>query len=77
MVDGSRVVDLNADDQTVPIVLEAGSDKIRDPDDLVNLYVRTGEGALVPLSSLVQLSEKGVAGQLDRRAQRRAIELDV
>ena len=77
MVDGSRIVDLNADDQTVPIILEAGSDKIRDPDDLVNLYVRTRSGALVPLASIVQLNEKGVAGQLDRRKQRRAIELDV
>ncbi len=77
MVDGWRIVDLNADDQSVPIILEAGSDKIRDPDDLINLYVRTRAGALVPLSSIVQLNEKGVAGQLDRRKQRRAIELDV
>ena len=69
MVDGSRIVDLNADDQTIPIILEAGSDKIRDPSDLVNLYVRTRNGALVPLSSIVQLDERGVAGQLDRREQ--------
>ena len=77
MVDGARIVDLNADDQTVPIVLEAGSDKIRDPSDLVNLYVRTRSGALVPLSSIVRLDERGVASQLDRREQRRAIEIDV
>ena len=76
MVDGARIVDLNADDQTIPIILEAGSDKIRDPNDLVNLYVRSQSGALVPLSSLVRLDERGVAGQLDRRAQRRAIEID-
>ena len=77
MVDGSRIVDLNADDQTIPIILEAGSDKIRDPSDLVNLYVRTRNGVLVPLSSIVRLDERGVAGQLDRREQRRAIEIDV
>ena len=77
MVDGARIVDLNADDQTVPIILEAGSDKIRDPSDLVNLYVRTQSGALVPLSSIVRLEERGVASQLDRREQRRAIEIDV
>ena len=76
MVDGWRVVDLNVDDQTVPIVLEAGSDKINDPSDLVNLYVRTGGNAVIPLSSVVTLSERGVAGQLDRRLQRRAIEVD-
>ena len=77
MVDGARIVDLNADDQTVPIILEAGSDKIRDPDDLINLYVRTRSGALVSLSSVVRLEEKGVASQLDRREQRRAIEIDL
>jgi len=77
MVDGFRVVDLNVDDQTVPIVLEAGADKINDPSDLVNLYVRTGSNAVVPLSSVVRLEERGVAGQLDRRLQRRAIEVDV
>ena len=76
MVDGARIVDLNADDQTIPIILEAGSDKIRDPNDLVNLYVSSQSGALVPLSSLVRLDERGVAGQLDRREQRRAIEID-
>lgn len=77
MVDGARIVDLNADDQTVPIILESGSDKIRAPNDLVNLYVRARSGALVPLSSIVRLDERGVAGQLDRREQRRAIEIDV
>lgn len=77
MVDGVEVVDLNVEDQTVPIVLEAGSDKIDDPSDLVNLYVRSSRGALIPLSSVVTLDERGVAGQLDRRAQRRAIEVDV
>lgn len=77
MVDGVEVVDLNVQDQTVPIILEAGSNKIDDPSDLVNLYVRSNNGALIPLSSVVTLDERGVAGQLDRRAQRRAIEVDV
>jgi len=77
MVDGVRVVDLNVDDQTVPIILEAGSQKIRDPNDLVNLYIRTQNNDLVPLSSLVKLEEHGVAAQLDRVEQRRAISIDV
>ena len=42
-----------------------------------NLYVRSGGGALVPLSSLVQLVEEGVASELGRQSQRRAIEIDV
>ena len=66
MVDGQRIIDLNADDQTVPIMLETGSQSINDPGDLVNIYVRTAGGALVPLSTVVTLEERGVADQLDR-----------
>jgi multidrug efflux pump subunit AcrB len=57
-------------------MLEAKGGAIRDPTDLVNLYVRTRAGDLVPLSSLVSLHEEGVAAELDRHVQRRAVELD-
>ena len=76
MVDGLRIVDLNVDDQTVPIQLESGSAQIDDPSDLTNLYLRNNMGQLVTLSSVVNLEEHGVAGQLDRRLQRRAIEFN-
>jgi multidrug efflux pump subunit AcrB len=42
----------------------------------MNLYVRAESGRLVALSQLVTLSETGVAAELDRHAQRRAIEID-
>src|SRR5690606_39880636 len=45
--------------------------------DLANLYVGSSSGALVPLSSLATISEEGVAAELERQAQRRAIELDM
>lgn len=77
MVAGLRIIDLNADDQSVPVMLEAGTDKVDEPADLVNLYARTNNGTLVPLSSVVTLQEKGVAGQLDRVLQRRAISIDM
>jgi hydrophobe/amphiphile efflux-1 (HAE1) family protein len=77
MIDGLDVIDLNIEDQTVPIILEGGSRAVDDPGDLVNLYVRSGGGALVPLSSVVELVEEGVASELGRQSQRRAIEIDV
>jgi multidrug efflux pump subunit AcrB len=77
MIDGLDVIDLNVDDQAVPIMLEAGASAIDDPGDLVNLYVRAGSGALVPLSSVVTIVEAGVASELERQSQRRAIEIDV
>ncbi|MFT7286867.1 MAG: hydrophobe/amphiphile efflux-1 (HAE1) family protein [Halieaceae bacterium] len=77
MIDGLDVIDLNVEDQAVPIMLEGGAGAINDPSDLVNLYVRTGSGALAPLSSVVEIVEEGVASELDRQSQRRAIEINV
>ncbi len=75
MIDGDELVDLNVDDEAVPILLESTSGRINDPTDLVNLYVRSEEGGLVPLSSIVTLEEEGVATELNRHGQRRAIEI--
>ena len=77
MIDGDELVDLNIADEAVPILLESASGDINDPSDLVNLYVSTSGGGLVPLSSIVTLKEEGIATQLDRVAQRRAIEVDM
>jgi hydrophobe/amphiphile efflux-1 (HAE1) family protein len=77
MVDGDELIDLNIEDQAVPILLESASGKINDPSDLVNLYVSTNDGGLLPLSSIVTLKEEGVASELGRQAQRRAIEIDI
>ena len=77
MIDGDELVDINVDDEAVPIVLESGLGAINDPSDLNNLFVRSGSGAMIPLSSLVQIEEEGVATELNRQAQRRAIEVQV
>lgn len=76
MIDGDELVDLNVEGEAVPIQLEAAGGAIDDPSDLTNLYVRSASGALVPLSSLATLTEEGVAAELDRHRQRRAIEVD-
>lgn len=77
MIDGDELIDLNIEDEAVPILLESSSGQINDPTDLVNLYVSTENGALLPLSTVVSLKEEGVAAQLDRQDQRRAIEIDM
>ena len=77
MVDGDEIVRLSIDDQSIPVRLDAASGAIDDPSDLVNLYVKSSAGDLVPLASLVSLSESSIAAQLDRREQRRAIEIDL
>jgi hydrophobe/amphiphile efflux-1 (HAE1) family protein len=77
MIDGDELIDLNIDDQAVPILLESASGDINDPSDLINLFVDTQDGGLIPLSSIVTLVEEGVATELNRQAQRRAIEIDI
>jgi hydrophobe/amphiphile efflux-1 (HAE1) family protein len=75
MIDGDELVDLSIEDEAVPILLESASGEINDPSDLVNLYVGSSDGGLLPLSSIVTLVEEGVATELNRQAQRRAIEI--
>ncbi len=77
MIDGDEIVDLNVGDEAIPIVLEASTGDINDPTDLINLYVSARNGALVPLSSIVTIREEGIAAELDRHLQRRAIEVDM
>ncbi|GIS02123.1 MAG: hypothetical protein CM15mP103_06740 [Gammaproteobacteria bacterium] len=52
MVDGARIVDLNADDQTVPIILEAGADKSR-PQRPGEPVCAHRSGALIAVSCIV------------------------
>lgn len=77
MIDGDELVDLNINDQAIPILLESASGEINDPSDLINLYVGTRDGGLVPLSSVVTISEEGVATELNRHGQRRGIEINI
>jgi len=76
MIDGFEVTQLNVDDRSIPVLLESASGAIDDPSDLNNLFVASASGELVPLSAFVALEEVGVAAELDRTAQRRAVEID-
>jgi hydrophobe/amphiphile efflux-1 (HAE1) family protein len=75
MVNGDEILDLNVQDEAVPVFLEASTGAINDPGDLVNLYVSTSAGTLLPISSIVTFREEAIAAELNRHAQRRAIEI--
>ncbi|WP_397543423.1 efflux RND transporter permease subunit [Roseovarius salis] len=76
LIDEDEIAELTIDDEAVPILLQSAAGAVRDPVDLMNLYVRADTGGLVPLSQIVSFEERGVAAELDRHAQRRAIEID-
>ncbi len=75
VVDGWDLVDLSIADESIPIILETSSTRVSSPQDLANLYVSSASGRQLPLSSVVVMKENSVAAELDRHAQRRAIEL--
>ncbi|NRQ43128.1 efflux RND transporter permease subunit [Rheinheimera sp. YQF-2] len=76
-INGDDLADLNVGDQAIPVILQANTTQVKDPTDLANLYVGSNNGSLVPLSSLAYISEEGVAAELERQAQRRAIEMEM
>ncbi|MBC3767421.1 efflux RND transporter permease subunit [Neptunicella marina] len=77
VINGDDLVDLNVGDQAIPIILQSAHRNNTNPSDLTNLYVKSRDGSLVPLSSLATVTEEGVAAELERQAQRRAIEVSV
>ncbi len=76
-ISGDNLVDLNIGDQAVPLILQSNGRGTANPSDLTNLYVQSREGNPVPLSSLAYISEEGVAAELERQAQRRAIQIEL
>ncbi len=77
LINGFEVVDLNIDDQAIPLRVETRTGRINTPQDLANIRIINSDGLGVPLSNLVSLREEGVAAELEREAQRRAITIDI
>ncbi|MBR37057.1 MAG: multidrug transporter AcrB [Idiomarina sp.] len=76
-INGDDVADLNVGDQQIPVILQTRLSSIKSPQDMQNLYVSSTSGELVPISSVAEIVEEGVSAELERHAQRRAIEVEV
>lgn len=76
LIDEAEITEVTIGDESVPIILQSRTGAVRDPSDLLNLRVRSTSGDLIPLSQLVTFSERGVAAELDRQGQRRAVEIN-
>jgi len=77
MVDRYDVVDMNIQDEAVTLYLGSTQGTVNDPGDLLNIFVLNSEKQLIPLRSIIDVREEGVAAELDRHAQRRAIDMDI
>ncbi len=77
MVDYSKAADLFIGDEIVEIQVKPGGRPIDDPSDLSNLFVKTGSGRFVALSTLVKMEEVAIAPTLARESRRRAVPVTV
>ena len=75
MLDGRTVGSVFIDDKSFDVQMLSTSNPVNDPGDLENIFVQSGNGLMVPLSSFVTLEERAVAPELDREGQNRSVEL--
>lgn len=73
VLDGRTVGTLFLGDDSFDIKLVSTSDPVNDPGDLERIFVPTQSGDMVPVSSVVTLTERAVAPELGREAQRRSV----
>jgi HAE1 family hydrophobic/amphiphilic exporter-1 len=75
MLEGTSVVDIYVEGQAYPVIMSSTTQPINDPMDLENIFLKAGDGKIVPMSSIASLEEKAVAPQLSREQQMRAVSL--
>ena len=75
VLNGRSVGSVFIGDQSYDVQLLSTSDPVDDPGDLENVFVKAGDGQMVPMSSFVRLEERAVAPELDREDQNRSVEI--
>lgn len=75
MLDGNSVLDVYVEGEAYPVKLLSTTNPINDPTDLQNIYLKTGDGRIVPMSSIASVEEQAVAPQLQREQQLRSVSL--
>jgi HAE1 family hydrophobic/amphiphilic exporter-1 len=73
VLDGRTVGTLFVDDDSFDIRLVSTTDPVNDPGDLERIFVPSRTGQMIPVSSFATLTERAVAPELGREAQRRSV----
>jgi HAE1 family hydrophobic/amphiphilic exporter-1 len=74
-LDGTNVGSVFIDDRAFPVKLISTTNPINDPTDLENIYLKAGDGRMVPMSTIAILEEKAVSPSLNRESQLRAVSI--
>ncbi len=69
LLEGRSIVDVFVDGDAIPVRLLSSTRPINDPTDLENVFLKTGDGKIVPMSVIASLRENAVAPQLNREQQ--------
>ncbi|KZK92464.1 MULTISPECIES: efflux RND transporter permease subunit [unclassified Pseudovibrio] len=77
LLDGSSVADLFVEDDGIPMVMEAGGLPLRSTRDLENIFIKSKDGTMLPMSSIVSIEEEAVAPSLTREEQQRAVPVTI
>jgi HAE1 family hydrophobic/amphiphilic exporter-1 len=75
MLDGNSVLDVYVDGESYPVKLLSTTNPVNDPTDLQNIFLKTGDGKIVPMSTIATVEERAVAPQLSREQQLRSVSL--
>ncbi|MEM6462809.1 MAG: efflux RND transporter permease subunit [Pseudomonadota bacterium] len=76
-LDGREIAEIQQDDNAIPVILSLGRRAVGGPNDLENLFVRAGDGTMVPLSTVVEVEDTAVAPELNREGRSRAVPISV
>ncbi|TBH42638.1 efflux RND transporter permease subunit [Rhizobium leguminosarum] len=69
LLEGRSVVDVFVDGESYPVLLTSTTRPIDDPTDLEDVFLKTGDGKIVPMSVIATMKEGSVAPQLNREQQ--------
>lgn len=75
LLDGRSVGEVFINDDSFDIQLMSTTDPIDDPTDLQNIFVRGGDGQMIPMASFITLEERAIAPELNRENQSRSVEI--
>ncbi len=75
LLDGRSVGSVFLDDKSIDVKMLSTLNPINDPTDLENIFIKTGDGRFVPLSTITTLSEQAVPPSLGRENQLRVINI--
>jgi len=73
MIDGSEIGNIFINDTSYSVRMVSTANPVNDPRDLETLFVRTGDGRYVPMSTIATIEEAPVPPSLRREQQRRAV----